>query len=290
MNSKEIGSAAPGAVTHLSAEQEAVDRIALQLVNFVPRDAAAAMYGDDDEQEPDLEAALAATDAEAVVRSLYRAILGRKVDAGSKAAADVAGGLSPLLLAQFLLGSEEGRKLEAARRALLAREIAKRQAREDLGLPVTGALLPFALDPDVAFILACFRVGLGRTPRSQEFADARGMLAGGVGRERLLRVVWRDPKTAPRVFGMTHRNVRGLAALVVRRRKFSTFRTHVLAAESAVTAIILSLQPEVISSLSAGEREVDESSGSGAEPCWKMQARISELAAGIRRLTGDSGW
>lgn len=236
---------------------------------------------------PDLERALMVTDPTEMASLLYRAVLGRAPEGDSKAAESLAQGLlTPVLLAQSLLDSHEGRALGAERRRALSRDLADRRFLEVWGLPTTGSLDSFVTSPDVPLILAGYRVGLGRPPAPTELADGRRLLAEGLGRERFLRVIWREPGTKARVFGQVDRDMRGLVRLARRPRRFSSFVVHVLAHETALHGAIMALHLDARTSADTpltmgGDHRTHE---------WQTLARINEISAGVRRLTGDPGW
>jgi hypothetical protein len=231
----------------------------------------------------DLEEAFSSTDPVETAKRLYVAILGRPPEPDSKAAKQLAEGLSAVTLARSLLHSHEGENQASARWTLLAHDLEKRTFREVWGLPLAGSLGQFVTDLDVHLVLAGYRVGLGRSPLPSEFAEGRRLLEKGLGRERFLRMIWREPGAKARLFGPVRRDLRGAVNLLRRPRLFSGFRAHVLSVESALSAAILTLH------LDAAVRPT-ERSGDDASQQWQTLARINEISAGLRRLVGDQGW
>lgn len=273
-----------------SLRDPASEQLAWQLVTWGHESAQASLDSDQCDVVDDsanLEHALASTDPVELAHQLYVAVLGRPPEPGSMAADGLANGLSPITLAQSLLDSHEAEALPKAHRERIADDLTTRRFREVWGLPLSGSLGPCIADPNLPLILASYRVGLGRPPLATELSEGRRLLSGGLGRERWLNVIWREPGTKTRIFGEARRDLRGVLALIRRPHRFSVFRSHVLSAESALSGMIMAIHlatfqpaPQPIAETIA-ERELQQ---------WPVLARINEVSAGIRRLVGDQGW
>jgi hypothetical protein len=91
--------------------------------------------------------------------------------------------------------------------------------------------------------------------------------------------MWREPGARRRVFGPFGRTPRGIAAFLLRPRRFATFRAHVLAVEIALAPRLASWEL-----VPAGDAHRDD------VPSWLLLARLNELASGVRRLVGEPEW
>lgn len=235
-------------------------------------------------------------DPHTVAEGLHRLLLGRPPEDGSGAAEALAAGLPTARLAYDLLGSPESRARPLPGRDALVAEVVHRLTRSAWGVPAGVDALALLDDPDAAFVLAAYRVGHRRPPTPDELGAARKSLVAGDGREALLRRLWSDGRAEHRLFGPPPSGVRGRFGALRRRSRLPVFRAHVLAAEASATTVLgwLTELAQVSGSPSdddlAASAAAEASTSAAAAEARLQGARLAEVAAGLRALTGTAPW
>jgi hypothetical protein len=228
---------------------------------------------------------LAERDPVAQAEAVYQLVLGRPNDEGSGAADALRQGLHPVVLGMDLLGSSEGQDLDDERRRRVVRALLPDVVRYHWGLPEGAPAFQLLVDPDAAFVLAAHRVALGVPATRTQYDDSVRLVAGGHGREHLLRLLWRDPRARRRLFG-PRRTRLGVRSMLRPQRSRGVFRAHVLAEESAVMGVLARLAEwEVRAADAAGSRE-----GTAGTDEERVLARLAEMASALRRMSGHTEW
>jgi hypothetical protein len=231
-------------------------------------------------------------DPQVAAHGLHLLVLGRPPEPGSAAAAAT----DPAALAYDLLCSAESRTRPVPRRDQLLAEVVARLTRAAWGVPADATALTLLADADAAFVLAGHRVAFGRPPTAAELADAHARLVAGDGREVLLRAWWADERAVHRLYGPRPEGWRGRLAGLRRSRQLAVFRAHVLAAEGSAVAVLswLSELPRV----GTGPTESEVASAAATADALQAaaagsrdrDARLREIAAGLRSLSGPDQW
>lgn len=171
---------------------------------------------------------------------LYREILGRTADqAGIVSWTRAIESGEPLLrIAQVLAGSDEALEAPRERRERVRADLAawaSLVAVTELGIAAWRpgrTYTPGSVAHEV-LVAALFEVALQRQPSADEMAGETAKLAGGVGRDWLVRAYAATPGTKQRLLGHSGRGLRGRLRLWRSARTYlATFHEHVLLAEA----------------------------------------------------------